>query len=108
MKELGFITQEEYDKAVVEVVTFKPQQTTGIKAPHFVFFLTEALEEKYGEDLITTGGLKLFQHLITHYNKKLKKLSKNTHLKTKKHTKPKMQDLSQLIQNRTDSDNGRI
>jgi 1A family penicillin-binding protein len=63
MKELGFITQEEYDKAVVEVVTFKPQQTTGIKAPHFVFFLTEALEEKYGEDLITTGGLKIISTL---------------------------------------------
>ena len=36
MKELSYITEEEYDKAKNETVTFLPQITSGIKAPHFV------------------------------------------------------------------------
>ena len=48
MLELKFITQEEYDKAKNEVVTFIPQATMGIRAPHFVFFIKDYLEQKYG------------------------------------------------------------
>lgn len=57
--ELGFITQEEYDNAKSEVVKFIPQATSGIRAPHFVFFIKDYLENKYGADLIDRGGLKI-------------------------------------------------
>jgi penicillin-binding protein 1C len=59
MLELGFINQEDYDAAKKEVVTFVPQQTTGIKAPHFVFFIKDYLEKKYGKEMIERGGLKV-------------------------------------------------
>lgn len=59
MIELKFITKDEYDKAKAEVVTFIPQATMGIKAAHFVFFIKDYLEQKYGASVIDNGGLKV-------------------------------------------------
>lgn len=59
MLELKFIKQEEYDAAKKETVTFIPQAKFGIKAPHFVFFIKEYLEQKYGSEMIEKGGLKV-------------------------------------------------
>ena len=59
MKEQGYITDEEYTTARAEKVTFQPDQQTGIKAPHFVFFIKQYLEEKYGVDMVASGGLKV-------------------------------------------------
>lgn len=63
MFELGIITEKERDEAKNEVVVFKPEQSTGIKAPHFVFFVQEYLEQKYGPDVIQTGGLNVITTL---------------------------------------------
>lgn len=65
MLELNFINQEEHDKAKSELVVFVPQTTTGIKAPHFVFFIKDYLEEKYGTETAERGGLKVTSTL--HY-----------------------------------------
>src|SRR6185369_12354409 len=59
MLELKFISQAEYDTAKNEVVVFMPQATSGIKAPHFVFFIKDYLEQKYGSEMIEQGGLKV-------------------------------------------------
>lgn len=59
MLKLGFITKEEFDAAKLEVVNFQPQDRWGIKAPHFVFYVREYLEEKYGKDVVESGGLKV-------------------------------------------------
>ncbi len=62
MKSLGFITEKEYMDAKEEKVVFKPQtgkSFTTIKAPHFVFFIKDYLEEKYGVDMVESGGLKV-------------------------------------------------
>lgn len=63
MKELGFITQEEYDHAIAEHVQFKPPGDSGIKAPHFVFYVREYLEQKYGPDTVASGGLRVITTL---------------------------------------------
>ncbi|PIQ67054.1 MAG: hypothetical protein COV95_00800 [Candidatus Zambryskibacteria bacterium CG11_big_fil_rev_8_21_14_0_20_40_24] len=55
----GFITDKEYQTALKEVVSFKPREVSGIKAPHFVFFVLDYLEKKYGVDMIQTGGLQV-------------------------------------------------
>jgi membrane peptidoglycan carboxypeptidase len=55
MKELGYITADEYANAKAEVVTFRPQQYGTIIAPHFVFFIRQYLEQKYGADVVTQG-----------------------------------------------------
>lgn len=59
MQELKFITQDEYDKAKSEKVVFTLQASGGIKAPHFVFFIKDYLEEKYGIEMVERGGLKV-------------------------------------------------
>lgn len=60
---LGFITDSQYNDAKNEKVTFKPEEPQGIKAPHFVFFIKDYLEQKYGSDAVETGGLKVITTL---------------------------------------------
>ncbi len=55
MKELGFLTSEEYGAAAKEEVTFAPGTQNTIVAPHFVFYILNYLEEKYGISALTTG-----------------------------------------------------
>ncbi len=59
MEELKFITKAEHDSAKAEVVTFVPQTANSIRAPHFVFFIKDYLEKKYGADMVEQGGLKV-------------------------------------------------
>lgn len=55
MLELGYIDEEEHRSAKNEVVEFSRQQTNSIIAPHFVFYLEQQLEAKYGPDIATQG-----------------------------------------------------
>jgi len=60
----GMITQDEYKSAVGETVVFKPKaDTSGIKAPHFVFFVINELDQKYGADALERGGYKVITTL---------------------------------------------
>lgn len=59
MLENKHISQEEYEAAKAEEVKFAPRSVTGIKAPHFVMYIKDYLEEKYGERLLSEGGLKI-------------------------------------------------
>lgn len=59
MRELGFITADEYEAAKTEVVAFEPQIVSGIKAPHFVMYIRELLAEKYGEEALGERGFKV-------------------------------------------------
>lgn len=62
MLELEFITQEELDAAKAEE-TGVDISITNIKAPHFVFYIKEQLEETYGQREVETGGLKVITSL---------------------------------------------
>lgn len=59
MKDMNFITEEEYKDALEVEVTFQPQSDTGIKAPHFVIYIRDYLVEKYGEGVLENGGLRV-------------------------------------------------
>lgn len=63
MLQQGYITQSEYTQAVAEQVQFKQEDNTGIKAPNFVFWIEEYLEQKYGADAVENGGLKVITTL---------------------------------------------
>lgn len=56
MLDLGYITKDHYTEAKTEVVTFNTQAQNSIKAPHFVFYVLDYLEQKYGEDVMENGG----------------------------------------------------
>jgi len=55
MKTLGYITDEEYTTAKNEKVIFSRQQSNSILAPHFVFYIEQELEKKYGADVASQG-----------------------------------------------------
>lgn len=63
MFENGFITDEERIQAKEEVVEFKPQVSSGIRAPHFVMYIRDLLIQKYGEESIAERGLKVITTL---------------------------------------------
>ncbi|MBU3668753.1 MAG: PBP1A family penicillin-binding protein [Candidatus Taylorbacteria bacterium] len=56
MYENRLITEEEYSKALEENVIFQPKTVGGIKAPHFVMYVKDYLEQKYGEKMLAEGG----------------------------------------------------
>ncbi|HEU0086027.1 MAG TPA: transglycosylase domain-containing protein [Candidatus Paceibacterota bacterium] len=55
MLDVGFIDQTTYETARAEEVVFLGQGKIGIKAPHFVFFIKQHLEEKYGKQTMEAG-----------------------------------------------------
>lgn len=57
MVEDGYITKEQADSARQEELTYIPNQ--NIQAPHFVMYVKERLEEKYGVHMVERGGLKV-------------------------------------------------
>lgn len=59
MFDLHMINEEDYTTAKNEKVKFIPPQQGGIRAPHFVMFIKEQLVEKYGEDALEEGGLRV-------------------------------------------------
>lgn len=63
MRDLEFITEEEYIAAKEEVVNFNPQKVSNISAPHFVFYVREYLEEKYGKRQIEENGFRVITSL---------------------------------------------
>jgi len=58
MRELKYISDNDYNNALKTTVNFVGQKT-GITAPHFVFFIRDYLNEKYGENFVEKGGLKV-------------------------------------------------
>lgn len=83
-KDLGMITQEEFDAAKAEVVEFKPQELVGIKAPHFVFYIKDYLEQKYGADAVEYGGLKVITTLDASLQEKAEKIASENAIKNEK------------------------
>lgn len=58
MFSLGKISKTDYDKVTKEKIEFQPL-FQGIKAPHFVMAVQDYLVQKYGEDMVRKGGLKI-------------------------------------------------
>lgn len=62
MYSIGFINKTDLEKAKLETLIFAPQKKS-IKAPHFVMYVKNYLEEKYGDDYILKNGLKVYTTL---------------------------------------------
>ncbi|HLP86893.1 MAG TPA: PBP1A family penicillin-binding protein [Candidatus Paceibacterota bacterium] len=75
MLDIKFITEEEYTKAKSEQVTFLPKQPMNIGAPHFVFFIKDYLENRYGAETLEEGGLKVTTTLDYELQKKAEEIA---------------------------------
>ncbi|MDO8482979.1 MAG: penicillin-binding protein [bacterium] len=76
MLEKEFITKDEYVEAAAESVVWRPQENLGIKAPHFVMYIREQLEETYGDKMLLEGGLKVISTLDYGLQEKAEVLAK--------------------------------
>ncbi|MBP9686734.1 MAG: penicillin-binding protein [Candidatus Doudnabacteria bacterium] len=65
MEAQGYITAVEKEAANQEKVAFTPPQNS-LKAPHFVLYVQDYLAEKFGEDSLEEGGLKVYTTLDLH------------------------------------------
>ncbi|MEX0917405.1 MAG: penicillin-binding protein [Candidatus Paceibacterota bacterium] len=79
----NFITKTEYNESKEEEVGFLPQQDTGIKAPHFVFFVREYLEEKYGRRAVEERGFRVTTTLDYILQEKAEEIVKRNALSNK-------------------------
>jgi len=61
MFDYKYITQEEKDAAwkKMQEIVFT-EHIERMKAPHFVFYVIEQLEEKYGKEVVEQGGLQVY------------------------------------------------
>ena len=55
MEKQAYISESEYEAALEQEIEFAPQDS-NIKAPHFVMYVIEQLEEKLGQDTLQTQG----------------------------------------------------
>lgn len=84
MLDLHFITTAEYTTARAEKVQFQPQNQFGIRAPHFVFFVKQYLEDLLGQGALDNGGYKVITTLDADLEAKAEDLVKNTALSNEK------------------------
>lgn len=62
MVEQGYITQQQREEAAKQPLKFQ-KISNPIKAPHFVFYVKDLLVQKYGEQVVEQGGLKVITSL---------------------------------------------
>ena len=64
IKNLDILPESEIQEAMATNTLEKVKPLSkSIVAPHFVFFVLDQLEKKYGEDFIKTGGLRIYTSL---------------------------------------------
>ncbi|MDD4004968.1 MAG: PBP1A family penicillin-binding protein [Elusimicrobiaceae bacterium] len=63
MKDVGYITREEYEAARKEPLPLEKTPIVQTKAPYFVEYVRRQLEPKYGVDTLWKGGLKIYTTL---------------------------------------------
>jgi len=62
MQQQGYISKQQLNQAMNEKLTFV-KNSSPIKAPHFVFYIRDLLEQKYGANAVEEGGFKVITSL---------------------------------------------
>ena len=84
MYELGYINEDEKNKSQAENLNFEQDVSNSGKALHFVMYIREYLEQKYGDDVVQNGGLKVITTLDYNLQKKLEDIVKQGALDNEK------------------------
>ncbi len=62
MVDEGYISSAAAERAAATDLRFAPQDAP-LNAPHFVFYVRQLLEDRYGKQLVSTGGLDIYTTL---------------------------------------------
>ena len=85
MVEDGYVSQQLADETFEQVKTYQfSSQNATMKAPHFVFWIKDLLAQKYGEDVIEGGGLKITTTLDLDLQNKVEEIVSEEIEKTEK------------------------
>ena len=84
MYELGYITKEQKEFSQKEQVVFEKDLSNSGKALHFVMYIREYLEGKYGVDMVLNGGLKVITTIDYNLQKQLEDIVKEGSLENMK------------------------
>ncbi|HYC34386.1 MAG TPA: PBP1A family penicillin-binding protein [Candidatus Paceibacterota bacterium] len=87
MYENDMIDEKTYEQAKSETASFESGSSSGIKAPHFVMFIRQYLEEQYGDRAVAEGGLKVITTLDYELQKKAEEIVKKHALENEKNYK---------------------
>jgi penicillin-binding protein 1A len=64
MNRLGYITKEQWQEALNEIQSIEFNTAhADFNHPHFVLYIKQVLEDKYGKDVVEQGGLKVYTTL---------------------------------------------
>ncbi len=78
MVENGYITKDESTKVYKRVEGFQfSQKYSSIKAPHFVMYVKDKLEEQFGAQMVLNGGLQITTTLDYDIEKKAEEIVKD-------------------------------
>jgi membrane peptidoglycan carboxypeptidase len=69
----GFITEQQARDAYAEQLQIKTRQVE-LKAPHWVMYIRDLVEQKYGSKMLYQGGLKIYTTLDLDYNDKMQQV----------------------------------
>jgi 1A family penicillin-binding protein len=70
----GYLTRREADAIFAQPVALAPP-ATDIRAPHFVFYVRDLLERRYGPDLLYRGGLRVVTSLDLHWQAEAQRIA---------------------------------
>lgn len=73
MIENKFITTDQAEKAFAENLKLRPQ-INNILAPHFVMYVKDMLSQKYGQRVVSQGGLKIYTSLDLDIQQQVEKI----------------------------------
>lgn len=77
MANVGYVTRQQADNAFKEIEKKEFNQVnTGIKAPHFVFYVKQQLIKQFGESVVESGGLRVKTTLDYKIEKEAEKILK--------------------------------
>src|SRR5712691_7764730 len=69
----GFITEQQARDAYAEQLQIKTHEVE-LKAPHWVMYIRDLVEQKYGSKTLYQGGLKIYTTLDLDYNDKMQQV----------------------------------
>src|SRR5579871_4686387 len=69
----GFITEQQARDAYAEQLVIKSHQVE-LKAPHWVMYIRDLVEQKYGAKTLYQGGLKIYTTLDNDYNDQMQQV----------------------------------
>jgi membrane peptidoglycan carboxypeptidase len=73
----GFITEEQARDAYAEPLRIQ-QREVELKAPHWVMYIRDVVEQKYGAKTLYQGGLKIYTTLDLDYNEKMQQVLRDS------------------------------